>query len=165
MRNSPLRLKELFFPKVAVAARVPANPESVSREIEIDDLDIRFGLDINKDGNQASAGLKIISKADSADNASFYDIEIEAFANFEVHALEHQDAMAVYLRKFAAAAALIGAAREQVALMTSRGPWGVVMLPIISMDRVVGPPPDKEVPQMAAAKIVKSKARTKSSKT
>ena len=33
------------------------------------------------------------------------------------------------LRKFAAAVAVIGAAREQVGLMTARGPCGVVMLP------------------------------------
>lgn len=158
MRNSPLRLKELFFPKVSVTALVPKNPESASREIEIDDLDISFGLDFKEDGKQASAGLKIASKKAGAEDASFYDIEIKAFANFEVNGPEHQDAMAVYLRKFAAAAALIGAAREQVALMTARGPWGVVMLPIISMDRVVGAPPKKvALPDAEAKKATKAK--------
>lgn len=158
MRNSPLRLKELFFPKVSVAALVPRSPESASREIDIDDLDISFGLDFKEDGKQASAGLKVVSKKASAEEASFYDIEIEAFANFEVNGPEHQDALAVYLRKFAAAAALIGAAREQVALMTARGPWGVVMLPIISMDRVVGAPPKKAaLPDAEPKKITKAK--------
>ncbi len=158
MRNSPLRLKELFFPKVSVTALVPKSPESASREIDIDDLHISFGLDFKEDGKLASAGLKVGSKKASAEDASFYDIEIEAFANFEVNGPEHQDAMAVYLRKFAAAAALIGAAREQVALMTARGPWGVVMLPIISMDRVVGTPPKKVVlPDAEPKKIAKAK--------
>lgn len=154
MRSSPLRLKELFFPQVSVKALVPVKPESAAQELDIEDLDISFGLDFASDGQRASAGLKIASKNSSAkslESAQLYSIRIEAFANFEVVAPEHQDGMAVYLRKFAAAAALIGAAREQVALMTARGPWGVVMLPIISMDRVVGPPP-KIAPAKKASK-------------
>ena len=149
MRSSPLRLKELFFPQVSVKALVPVAPEKSDRELDLDNLAISFGLDFAKDGKTASAGLKIASKdplADSANRGGLYQIQIDAFANFDVISPEHQDAMAVYLRKFAAAAALIGAAREQVALMTARGPWGVVMLPIISMDRVVGPPPKKAEP-------------------
>lgn len=145
-RNSPLRLKELFFPQVSVKALVPENPESADRELNLDALDISFALDVEADGKEASAGLKISSKSTETKDTNLYEIQIKAFANFEVIGSEHQDAMAVYLRKFAAAAALIGAAREQVALMTARGPWGVVMLPIISMDRVVGPPPKKKEP-------------------
>lgn len=165
MRSSPVRLKELFFPQVSVKALVPAAPEKAERELDLDSLAISFGLDFSSDGKTASAGLKIASKDTSADAAkkeALYQIQIEAFANFEVIGSEHQDGMAVYLRKFAAAAALIGAAREQVALMTARGPWGIVMLPIISMDRVVGPPPKKEVlvaaPLKKIAKAKKSPA-------
>lgn len=161
MRSSPLRLKELFFPQVSVKALVPAAPEKSDRELDLDNLAISFGLDFADDGKTASAGLKIASKdaaADSANQGALYQIQIDAYANFEVISPEHQDAMAVYLRKFAAAAALIGAAREQVALMTARGPWGVVMLPIISMDRVVGPPPKKvALPDAKTKKITKAK--------
>ena len=146
MRKSPLRLKELFFPQVSVEALVPVNPESADRELNLDHLDISFALNFETDGKKASAGLEIASKTTEAESTSLYAIQIKAFANFEVIGPEHQDALAVYLRKFAAAAALIGAVREQVALMTARGPWGVVMLPIISMDRVVGPPPKKKEP-------------------
>jgi len=161
MRSSPLRLKELFFPQVSVKALVPAAPENAERELDLDSLAISFGLDFSSDGKTASAGLKIASKDTSTDSAkkeTLYQIRIEAFANFDVISPEHKDGMAVYLRKFAAAAALIGAAREQVALMTARGPWGIVMLPIISMDRVVGPPPKKEVLVAAPLqRIVKAK--------
>lgn len=143
MRNSPLRLEELFFPQVSVKALLPANPESADRELNLEDLDISFALNFEADNKRANAGLEIASKPTIAESSTLYEISIKAFANFKVTGPEHQDAMAVYLRKFAAAAALIGAAREQVALMTARGPWGVVMLPIISMDRVVGPPPKK----------------------
>lgn len=161
MRSSPLRLKELFFPQVSVKALVPAAPEKADRALALDKLAISFALDFASDGKTASAGLKIASKDTSADTANeetLYQIQIEAFASFDVISPEHQDDMAVYLRKFAAAAALIGAAREQVALMTARGPWGIVMLPIISMDRVVGPPPKKEtLPAAAPKKIAKAK--------
>ncbi len=146
MRSSPVRLKELFFPQVSVKALVPAAPDKAERELSLDRLDISFGLDFSADAKTASAGLKITSKetaTDSTSEVALYQIQIEAFASFDVVGPEHQDDMAIYLRKFAAASALIGAAREQVALMTARGPWGVVMLPIISMDRVVGPPPKR----------------------
>lgn len=164
MRSSPLRLKELFFPQVSVKALVPDKPESAAHELDIEDLDISFGLDFAPDGQRASAGLKVASKNSSTkslESVQLYSIQIEAFANFDVVAPEHQDALAVYLRKFAAAAALIGAAREQVALMTARGPWGVVMLPIISMDRVVGPPP-KIAPAKKTSKVKRVPAKPSS---
>lgn len=157
MRSSPLRLKELFFPQVSVKALVPMAPETGVRELDLDDLDISFGLDFDETGALANAGLKVISKDPSsevAEQTGLYQIQIEAFASFDVISPEHTDDMALYLRKFAAASALIGAAREQIALMTSRGPWGVVMLPIISMDRVVGAPPKKETPAAAPLKKI-----------
>lgn len=158
MRSSPLRLKQLFFPQVSVKTLVPPAPEKAARELDLDDLDISFAFDFDATGKIANAGVKIATKdktAEALDQNNLYKVQIEAYANFEVVSPEHTDALAVYLRKFAAAAALIGAAREQIALMTARGPWGIVMLPIISMDRVVGPPPKKEV--LAAVPIAKAK--------
>lgn len=161
MRSSPLRLKELFFPQVSVKALVPAASENTARELDLDSLDISFGFDFDTTGKTANAGLKVATKDKSTKTqgqVGLYQVQIEVFGSFEVVGPEHTDDLAVYLRKFAAASALIGAAREQIALMTARGPWGVVMLPMISMDRVVGPPPKKEV--LAAAplkKIAKAK--------
>lgn len=161
MRSSPLRLKELFFPQVSIKAMVPASPEAIERELDLDDLEISFGFDFDATGKIANAGLKVATKdpsSEAAQQANLYQVQIEAYANFEVISPEHTDAMAVYLRQFAAASALIGAAREQIALMTARGPWGVVMLPMISMDRVVGPPPKKDI---LSAPPIKKVARTK----
>lgn len=164
MRSSPLRLKELFFPQVSVIALVPVAPEKAARELDLDDLDISLGFDFDATGKIANAGVKIATKdksAEALEQNSLYKVQIEAYANFEVAGPEHKDALAVYLRKFAAASALIGAAREQIALMTARGPWGVVMLPMISMDRVVGPPPKKVEPsQPEVKKISKGKKAT-----
>lgn len=162
IRDSPLRLKELFFPHVAVKAFVPKAAETASRELDLNDLEISFGFDFDPTGKTASAGVKIATKdknVEASESNDLYQVKIEAFANFEVVSPEHIDPMAVYLRKVAAASALIGAAREQIALMTARGPWGVVMLPIISMDRVVGrlpknddPPPPVEVKKVSSRK-------------
>jgi preprotein translocase subunit SecB len=161
MRSSPLRLKELFFPLVSVKALVPNAPENAPRELGLDDLDISFEFDLDTTGQIANAGVGIATKnlsADAAEQTSLYQVQIEVYANFEVVGPEHKDALAVYLRKFAGASALIGAAREQIAMMTARGPWGAVMLPMISMDRVVGPPPKKlDQLQPEVKKISKSK--------
>lgn len=146
IRNSPLRLKELFFPQVSVRALGPEQPDRAPRELAFESLDISFAFDFDLDGKNASAGVKISTKEnlpDAGPNAGLYEVQIQVFANFEVVGPEHQDPMAVYMRKFSAAAALIGAAREQIAMTTARGPWGVVMLPMISMDKVVGLPPKK----------------------
>ncbi len=163
IRNSPMRLKELFFPHVAVKALVPKAAETASRELDLNDLEISFGLDFDQAGKTASAGVKIATKdntVESTNENGLYRVRIEAFANFDVVSPERTDAMAVYLRKFAAAAALIGAAREQIALMTARGPWGVVMLPIISMDRVVGAPPKNADPPPIAVKRASPRRKT-----
>ena len=157
MRSSPLRLKELFFPQVSVKALVPSDSEKAAREMPLDDLDISFGFDIDNAGKVANAGLKVATKDKSSETAGqsgLYQVQIEVYGNFDVIGPEHTDETAVYLRKFAAASALVGAAREQIAMMTSRGPWGVVMLPIISIDRVVGPPPNREVLGVAPVKKV-----------
>ena len=88
-----MRLKELFFPQVAVKALVPVAPEKSERELDLDSLAISFGLDFASDGKTASAGLKIASKdapADSLSQGALYQIQIDAFANFDVIGPEHQ---------------------------------------------------------------------------
>ncbi len=156
MRSSPLRLKELFFPQVSVKAQVPKAPDQPPRELAFESLDISFAYDMDAADNSVGAGIKVATRersSDAPDEGALYEVQVEAFANFEVIGPEHKDPLAVYLRKVAAASALIGAVREQIAMMTARGPWGVVMLPMISMDKVVGPPPKKtESPASAPAK-------------
>ena len=161
MRSTPLRLKELFFPQVSVKALTPATPEKAPRELDLDNLDISFGFDFDASGKAVNAGVGIITQSSSmeaSEQISLYEVHVEVFATFDVVSPEHKDPLAAYLRKVAAASALIGAAREQIALMTSRGPWGVVMLPMISMDRVVGPPPKKAEPQQPEIKKIRKKS-------
>ncbi|MDP3229518.1 MAG: hypothetical protein Q8N13_16290 [Acidovorax sp.] len=146
MRSSPLRLKELVFPQISVKALVPKAPDQGTRDLPVEALDISFVYDLDADGGKVGAGIKVATtnvSHDAADESFLYRIQVEAFANFDVIGPEHQDALAVYLRKVAAASALIGAVREQIATTTARGPWGIVMLPIISMDKVIGMPPKR----------------------
>ena len=164
MRPSPLRLKELFFPCVSVQALMPGNQADAALELALDGLNISFAWEPTDDGLQVSAGMKIESKQPVGEKLAkeFYCIAIEAIAKFEVVGAEHKDERAQYMRKWSAAAALIGAIREQVSLMTSRGPWGVVMLPMISMDEVVGtPPPSLPAQKTAAAKTIATAAAPK----
>ena len=166
IRSSPLRLKNLFFPQVSVRALGPEQPDRAPRELAFESLDISFAFDFDPDGKNASAGVKISTNENAPDagqSAGLYEVQIQVFANFEVVGPEHQDPMAVYMRKFSAAAALIGAAREQIAMTTARGPWGVVMLPMISMDKVVGLPPKKAAPALAQ-RTAKSPAKKSAAK-
>jgi hypothetical protein len=162
LRPTSLQLKELVFPQVSVRALVPTLPADAQRELVLDELDISFGFDLSKDGTSVTAGLKVESKERVGDAplGALYAIQIEAFAKFVLVNAEHVDERALYLRRCAAASALVGAVREQVSLMTSRGPWGVVMLPMISMDLIVGPPPRSQVPASPpAAALPKPRAK------
>jgi len=143
LRQTPLQLREVFFPRISVQANVSATPEAAHRALTLADLDISFAFDLF-DGDTASAVLRLATVASSVgqtDGVLPYAFDIEVVANFDVVSPAHQDEMALYLRRVAAAAALIGAAREQVAMTSARGPWGSVMLPLIGMDSVVGAPP------------------------
>lgn len=162
LRPTSLQLKELVFPQVSVRALVPAVPADAQRELVLNDLDINFGFDLSADGAAVSAGLKVQSKerVGEVPSNALYAVHIEAFAKFVLVSAEHVDERALYLRRCAAASALVGAVREQVSLMTSRGPWGVVMLPMISMDLIVGPPPRTQLPD-SQPKAALPKARVK----
>lgn len=161
MRSSPLQLESLFFPLVSVRALVPKDVENAPANFESDDLKLEFDFDFDDDGENASAGLRLSSiEANKASPKNLYSFEIEVFARFQIVGPEHKDARAIYLRKFAAASALIGAAREQVALMTSRGPWGCSYLPLITIDQVIGRPPEGS-PKITEGQTKSARSRKK----
>lgn len=138
-----MQLESLFFPLVSVRALVPKDVENTPSNFEPEDLKIEFDFEINDEGDTASAGLRIATlDANKASPKTLYSFEIEVFARFNLVGAEHQDARAQYLRRFAAASALIGAAREQISLMTARGPWGSSYLPLITIDQIIGRPPE-----------------------
>ncbi|MNL08375.1 hypothetical protein D3C87_1290930 [compost metagenome] len=163
-RNSPLRLKDLFFPEVSVKARVPNKGQERRQQFELEDLDVSFAFDMSDDGGTGNAVLKLATKEPAPDYqgpAVPYSITIEVYGQFDVNMPEHKDERALWFRKFSAAAALLGAAREQAAIMTSRGPWGTAFMPMITMDVLVGSPPapqqEKQTTIEAPAQPVKKR--------
>lgn len=149
-KSLPLRLSRLFFPVVSVKAVVPKEGQSRGLDLRLADLNLSFAFDFQDDGKAASSAFRIETKEKSfADPGTVppYAIDVEVVAHFEVLMPEYRDDRATYFRKFAAASALIGAAREQVAMMTARGPWGSVFMPMIDVNSIVGSPPPKPVEQ------------------
>lgn len=154
LRQAPLQLREIFFPRISVQAAVSAGAGLERRAYELNDLDISFAFDLFDGDTTASAVLRLATKEPSVGQAKVelaYAFDVEVVASFGLVSPEHTDPLALYLRKVAAAAALIGAAREQVAMTSARGPWGSVTLPLISMDGVVGPPPPRAATTTAPA--------------
>ncbi|CAH0351993.1 hypothetical protein [Aquabacterium sp. CECT 9606] len=161
VRPAPLRLKDLFFPRIQIKALVPDGDPINTFAPFLEDAELDFRFEIQKDGAEATAGMRIKSKPADKDPTSgvAYEIDVEVFAVFVLESPEVTHPMAEYLRKFAAAAALLGAIREQVAFSTSRGPWGTFQVPIVSMDLIVGGPPStKEL--VPAKKVVRKSAKT-----
>ena len=149
-RPAPLRLRALVFPKMSVGAVVQegaADPTPPSLDLETVQNAFKYRLD--HEAKVVPVGMRICSLPlpDGATNKDrFYEVDVEAFAIFELVGAERQDEIVEYLRKVAAASALLGAIREQISMSTARGPWGVLTIPLISMDAIVGRPPARTPP-------------------
>jgi hypothetical protein len=165
----PLRLNDLIFPTISVSA-LPVKPEEHakaehSREIDPETLAFSFRFVVEDDGHNATAGLRIRSKDSAPGAGAPYRIDVEAFAVFEVNGHEHTDDGALRMRRYSAAAALLGAIREQVATLTSRGPWGTAWIPVVSIEAMADvPKPATVAPSIKGSDPVK-KARPKKAST
>jgi preprotein translocase subunit SecB len=149
-RPAPLRLRELVFPKISVAAVVPEGAADNSpRSLDLETVEIAFKYRLDHEAKVVPVGMRICSLPlpdGSTNKDRFYEVDVEAFAIFELVGAERQDEIVEYLRKVAAASALLGAIREQISMTTARGPWGVLTIPLISMDAIVGRPPVRTPP-------------------
>lgn len=144
-RPAPLRLREIVFPKIAVQALVPeGDRDGLPRMLDLESAEIGFQYQVEQEGHRVPVGMRLrtLPLADGVPNTDrFYDVDVEVFAVFEMVGAEHRDEVVEYLRKVSAASALLGAIREQVAMTTARGPWGVLTIPLVGMDAIVGHPP------------------------
>lgn len=164
-RPAPLRLKTLFFPRINVEAVVPDGDPEEFFAADLSDAEWDFRYLLNSDGSEATVGMRFKSKEveDSQKPHLGYKIDIEAFGAFYLESPEKKTPLTEYLRKFAAAAALLGSIREQVAMTTARGPWGILNIPIVSMDLIIGRPPNpqgegsQEPSAKPAKRVVKKK--------
>ena len=164
-KSLPLQLRDLFFPIICVKAQPPSSEGKIADHYDDSDIAVTFVFDVSQDGKSAHAVLNIDTKF-SADAAVPlpYEVELQVVAGFEVVIPEHTDDRALWIRKNAAAAALIGAAREQIATTTARGPWGTALMPMISIPGLIGAFPKAEAApapliQAAPAKLAAKRKR------
>lgn len=156
-----MQLKELVFPELSVSAVMPEAIEKV-RPIELADLDIKFSFSVIEKDSLGFASLSIASKrAPEIAQSLNYKFEIKAFAAFHLDLSEPVDEKLKFTRKFNAAATLVGALREQLAQLTSRGPWGVAVMPMIPLQQLAGKYPDATVGATELTSEVPAKPTTK----
>ncbi|WP_395059461.1 hypothetical protein [Polaromonas sp.] len=162
-----MQLKELVFPELSIGAVMPEAADKV-RPMELADLDIKFSFSIIKEESLGFASLSIRSKrAPEIEQCLNYKFDIKAFAAFHLDETEPVDAKLEFTRKFNAAATLVGALREQLAQLTSRGPWGVTVMPMIPLQQLAGKYPDAELvastkkPSLRPGKRIKARVAAK----
>ncbi len=122
-------------------------------EFDPEALSIGFRFEHEDASDRASAGMSINTKDSGVGDGAPYIIKVKAFAVFNVPMPEANDTSALRVRRYAAAAALMGAIREQIATLTSRGPWGTAWLPLGNLEAIAEPP------QANAEKITKPAAK------
>ncbi len=153
----PLQLKDLIYPAISVEA-VPMGQDAYSKiahsnEFDPEAISIGFRFEHEDGSERASAGMSINTKDSGVGDGAPYIIKVKAFAVFQVPMPEAHDIGALRARRYAAAAALMGAIREQIATLTSRGPWGTAWLPLGNLEAIAEPPmkPVKPASKKAAA--------------
>lgn len=124
--QAPLEIISYFFPSVSVAADPQFNPEDKRFE---PDLKVKVGVERENDNNSYQVALDISFEPESEEKSYPYSVHLVAIGIFKV-APDFPDPEK--LLRITGASIIYGAAREFVITITSRGPWGPVMLPSIS---------------------------------
>lgn len=152
-KSLPLRLSDLFFPTICVKAQSAGENEKVASHYEDKDIEVSFTFTMSEDGTRAHASFTLETKPSAPETLAPlpYELEVQVVAGFDILLPEHTDDRALWMRKNAAAAALIGATREQIAMTTARGPWGTALMPMISISQLLGPIP--KAPEVEALPV------------
>ncbi len=128
--NSPLVTKEYFFPIVQVVAE-PNFPD----DADINDVpyEISTGLVKGKKKGtyQLTLEIKSVHKPDEKKHLNAYKIHLVVIGYFEVSPKWPAPEKLIEIN---GASILFSAAREYLITITSRGPWGALMLPTISFN-------------------------------
>lgn len=125
--DTPLQLEQYFFPHV----KVTADPGALETTMEASQ-DFTTGVDVlrTEDGeNNYQVSLSIKSYPESEDKRTAYTVDLVAIGFFNVISKKHDPDK---LLRVTGASILYAAAREFLITITSRGPWGPLMLPTTS---------------------------------
>ena len=128
--NTPLRLKNYFFPVVQVVA----NPK-YSETDECGELEFMIHPSVKKNEEnglyQVSVDITLLPEDDEIQIP--YSIHLVAFGFFEVHPEWPEPKKLLFIN---GSTILYASAREYLITVSSRGPWGCVTLPMISFNEM-----------------------------
>jgi preprotein translocase subunit SecB len=129
--DTVLQLKEYFFPYVEVAAdpKITDMNDAAKSDFMVN-VDT---LPIDKEENKYQVTLEVVSQPESEEKRQFYAIKLISVGFFQVTP-EWQDKDK--LLRVTGASMLYSAAREFLITITSRGPWGAIMLPTASFLKI-----------------------------
>ena len=128
--NAPLKLKSLFFPIIHYEAIPHKNPKD-ARAPKL--KTVKVIPQCSDDFKECSVSLEIKSERLSEETKLLYEYEIVVFGSFKWTAEMPED-KEFLLKSLAVTGAsiLYSSAREMLAYVSSRGPWGTCILPTIS---------------------------------
>lgn len=124
--NTPLQLDAYFFPHV----QVTADPQFVpSKNESPPDLIIKVGVEREDKKNLYQVAVEIISQPESDEVRQAYTFHLVGIGLFTVDPKWPEPEK---LLGITGASMIYSAAREFLITITSRGPWGQIMLPTTS---------------------------------
>lgn len=126
MSKHPLQLKEYYFPLQNVEANPDFNPQIGDSETKVR---VGFSLSGTDDPSLVVADIKIEADPSASTNPPYF-FTLQAFGVFHREAdaesiLSHGRDDALHV--------LMGAARERLTELTSRGPWGRYFMKIAAL--------------------------------
>jgi preprotein translocase subunit SecB len=126
-----LQLDNYFFPIL----RVEANPSYIDHDTTHNRAIINIAGDFNvsEDKKSCMAVLSITASKPDEEVQTPYEIEVSAFGSFSIPKGTPEEYL-INRAPIFAFSILYTSAREMVLMMTSRGPWRPIMLPVHQFD-------------------------------
>ncbi len=128
--NSPLVTQEYFFPVVQVVAE-PKFPDDANVNEIAYNIETQFGESKDKGRYQLSVDIQSIPAPEGNKCPNAYKIHLIVIGFFEVSPKWPNPEKLIRIN---GASILYSAAREFLLTITSRGPWGALMLPTFSFN-------------------------------
>ncbi|MFZ5510782.1 MAG: hypothetical protein ACOZCP_12085 [Pseudomonadota bacterium] len=142
MAQFPLRLEQYFFTEIQVRANPDFKPAGT---LVGSHVDVRSNAGVIEDRTDHYFVDCVVSLDETKSENPPYFFRVNAFGILNASDPDLTDDVAKqHLVRSAGAQVLIGAIRELVAELTSRGPWGVFVVPIIP---IAPPMPTAPEPQ------------------
>lgn len=157
MAQSPLRLKQYFFTKIYCEANLnyKGHDRNAGNKLEVN---VQSHIAPHKD-NDRDWRIILDIQVPSIDKSAPYKLDLQVNGFFEVLPGYPEDKIRELIR-ITGSSILYSGAREFALGLTSRGPWGPVLLPTISFKE----PKKQEEPQSKKSKKPKEVSTGKGSK-